>query len=42
MLCSDVAGAMDYVIVDTDYETYGLVCTCQVTLVNLWRSRIVM
>merc|ERR1711994_181166 len=25
----NVAGAMDYVIVDTDYETYGLVCTCQ-------------
>ena len=26
----DVIGASSYVVMDTDYDTYGMVCTCQV------------
>jgi len=25
----DVIGASSYVVMDTDYDTYGMVCTCQ-------------
>ena len=29
-LLADVVGSSNYIVMDTDYDNYGLVCTCQV------------
>ena len=31
----DAIGSASYVVTDTDYDNYGMVCTCQVSAVNL-------
>ena len=29
-LSSDIIGSASFVVLDTDYDNYGLLCTCQV------------
>ena len=35
-LSSDILGSASYVIMDTDYDSYALLCTCQARDIILW------
>ena len=30
-LFADVVGSSNYIVLDTDYDNYAMVCTCQVS-----------